>query len=480
MAQETQMRGCRRGYHRPVSAMTRGQVASRVPGGDYYHGERHQLVALVSFADKAFQGSESETMAQWNKIFNAVDMQESPFKGSVHDYFYDQSYRQLNLQFDLYYVQLADKVVKYRSWDSKYDDPVPDDENSQYLVNEIMDQLEKRDIDWSRYDWNGDGYVNQLLIVYAGKGMNDGGGKNSIWPHQWWLSAHRKDRQEDVYCEPRSVSYDNKNYLIDCYCALPELDGIGSYGSFGTLIHEFTHCFGFPDFYYNGSSYVGNWDLMDRGNYNGGGYLPPGYSAHERWLMGWLKPTELTSNFSTNTMPALADEGVAYLIRNDGYGDEFYMVENRQQTSWDASLPGSGIVVFHIDYDPAVWTGITSWPNSNNRKRYVMIPANNKTTYTDSNAKNWAYPYGANNQLTNTSSPAATLWHENTDGSMLMNKSLTEMNVSGEGLASFSFSTTTTGIVDHHNASSPSVLYEYGPIRIVRTSNGIIKKVMKR
>ena len=96
------------------------------------------------------------------------------------------------------------------------------------------------------------------------------------------------------------------------------------------------------------------------------------------------------------------------------------------------------------------------------------------------NAKNWAYPYGANNQLTNTSSPAATLYHPNADGSLLMNKSLTEMNVSGEGLASFNFSTPTTGIVEHHNASSSSVLYEYGPIRIVRTSNGTIKKVMKR
>ena len=121
-----------------------------------------------------------------------------------------------------------------------------------YIVEDVMEELLKRDIDWSLYDWNDDGYINQLLIIYAGNGMHDSSGSNLIWPHQWWMSEHLKDRQEGVYCEPIPVSSGDKDYLVDCYCALNELTKNGDYGSFGTICHEYTHCFGFPDFYYNG------------------------------------------------------------------------------------------------------------------------------------------------------------------------------------------------------------------------------------
>ena len=141
---------------------------------------------------------------------------EDPFKGSVHDYFFDQSYGDFSIIFDLIYVQVSGDAEKYASTWS-------DDENSQYLVEDVMEELLKRDIDWSLYDWNDDGYINQLLIIYAGNGMHDSSGSNLIWPHQWWMSEHLKNRQEGVYCEPIPVSSGDKDYLVDCYCALNEL-----------------------------------------------------------------------------------------------------------------------------------------------------------------------------------------------------------------------------------------------------------------
>ena len=442
MAQdEIRLRSCRRGTPRPMTDIRRSSQVTRQPGGDYYKGDRHQLVVLVAFADRSFQGDEAATLEQWNQIFNTENYTESPYRGSVHDYFVAQSYTQLNLIFDLQYVLLSENCVKYRSWDKSYGDAEDDDENSQYLVQDIMEVLKTRDIDWSQYDWNGDGYVNQLLIVYAGKGMNDGGGENSIWPHQWWLTEHLKDRQPGVYCDPVTVDYAGNDYLIDCYCTVQEKGSNSS--SFGTICHEYSHCFGFPDFYYGSTKYVASWDLMDYGNYNGGGYCPPGYSAHERWLMGWLEPTELTTNTSITDGVALSDEGQAWLVRNDGYENEYYIVENRQQKGWDTKLPGNGIVVFHIVYDPEVWVSTTLMPNGPSFQRYTIIPANNKTSWTSQYG--WAYPYGDNNQLTNESSPAATLKYENTDGTLFMNKSLTSMSVT-DGLASFAFENHTTGI----------------------------------
>ena len=470
------VRSCRRGTPRPQSmSLTRGASGgqSRQAGGDFYHGDRRQLTVLVAFNDCAFKGDEAATIQQWDKILNAENLTETPFKGSVHDYFLAQSYGDFNVTFDLQYVVLGDSYIKYRSWDKGYGDADDDDENSQYLVKDIMEVLKTRDIDWSLYDWNGDGFVNQLLIVYAGKGMNDGGGSNSIWPHQWWMSEHLKDRQQGVYCDPIPVNDGSKQYLVDCYCALAELTGKNDYGSFGTVCHEYSHCFGLPDFYYGSTKVVGGWDLMDYGNYSGDGYCPPGYSAHERWLMGWLTPTELTESATVTNMPQLSEQPVAYLVRNDGWENEYYFIENRQQTGWDSSIPGHGVVVFHIDFDPSVWTSTTVTPNSLSYKRYTIFPANNKTSL--SYKTGWTYPYNGNNQLTNESTPAATLNHINTDDSKLMNKPVTNIAVTA-GLASFDFmGGALSGICNVHSTSNSQSLlfYTLDGRRVTNPTKGI-------
>ena len=91
----TIQRGCRVGTPRPEGmALRRGAPTGqkKQTGGDFYYGERHQLTVMVEFNDRAFKGDEEATLAQWNLIFNAKDLKEPPFKGSVHDYFYAQSY----------------------------------------------------------------------------------------------------------------------------------------------------------------------------------------------------------------------------------------------------------------------------------------------------------------------------------------------------------------------------------------------------
>ena len=219
---------------------------------------------------------------------------------------------------------------------------------------------------------------------------------------------------------------------------------------------------------------------MDHAYYDSRAFCPVSYSAHERWLMGWLTPTELTSATTITSMPALCDEPVAYLIRNDGYEQEYYMVENRQKRGWDAQLPGSGLVIFHVDFDADTWTGVNGKnANPGSNDRYLIFAANNSPHY--SSSFGWPYPYSGNNELTNTSSPAAKLNNANTDGSMLMSKPIINIQVT-DGIASFDFMGGASSVTPlSTDLSSPfTVLYDIGPVRIVRMPNGEIKKVMKR
>jgi M6 family metalloprotease-like protein len=440
-----------------------------------YIGDRRQLVVLASFADRTFKGDEAATMEQWEKIFNAENFNEQSFYGSIHDYFFAQSYGLLNLTFDLQYVELDKMHTVYGStqWD---------DENSQYLVDDIVDVLQTRNIDWSPYDWNGDGEIEQLLIVYAGKGSaygGFGGDKNAIWPHQWWLNEHLDLTTSDPndYRDALTVESGDQQFTVNCYCALQELNAYDTYGSFGTICHEYSHCFGLPDFY-ESTAIIKDWDLMDYGNYSGQGFHPCGYSAHERFLMGWLQPVELTAPTTITDMPALHDEPVAYLVRNEGCANEYYIIENRQRQSWDAMLPGSGIVIFHIDYDPDLWLSKVTPVNTYRKKRYYIFPANNNFSIYYS--MGWAYPYGSNDMLTDTSSPSAVLNNPNTDGTLLMSKPITNMAVTG-GLASFDFcADNLSAITDTPVDNRQQLLYQLGPVSIVRDAMGKVKKVVKK
>lgn len=441
-------------------------------------GNKRQMVVLASFADKQFKSP--NPLQLWDRIFNETGFAEDKFNGSIHDYFYDQSYGKFQLQFDLHHVSLANNRVKYAS-------TVEDDDNSQYLVYDIVDTLINRgSIDWSPYDWDDDGYIDQIIIIFAGMGQNSGGGPNTIWPHHGFLTWHTDGHT-------KTVTSKGKSFTINRYCCIQEENSRGEYGSFGTICHEYSHCFDLPDIYYGSTQIVGKWDLMDYGNYNGDGFRPCNYSAFERMLMGWIDVQELSSPTEINNMAAMTDSPQAYLIRNNGYSSEYYIIENRQQKGWDSDLPASGLIIFHIDYDETVWKDLTQ--NINDPKagsegiyRYTIIPANNQTSV--GTQKEWAYPHETNNSLTNLSSPAAILYHANTDNTFLMSKPISNIRVEN-GLAGFSFmagSPSGIATIPTESLSQEAIYDLYGRrlntsaikpgLYIIKYKNGETKKVV--
>lgn len=398
-------------------------------GGDHqpYVGTKKGLIILVEFADTKFWEDHTPTLYQ--RIANEEGFNEMGFSGSVKDYFKDQSYGQFELDFDI-----AGPVTLPNNY-SYYGGPINgQNDNPTALGEMVISACEAidNDIDFTNYDWDGDGEVDQVFILYAGHGEASWDDPNTIWPHEWDIhSALGKTLtldgvKIDTYacsCELGVKTENNKR--VEC------IDGIG------TICHEFSHCLGLADMYdtsYSGYYGMGNWDLMDQGSYNGDGYLPANYTSYERMYAGWIEPTELKENCEISSMKDLASSGEAYIIYNDNNKNEYYLLENRQLTGWDAGLPNSGLLILHVDFDATVWK--QNLVNSTSRQRCTIFIADNNPNENDAGD---IYPYSYNNSLTNTSTPAATLNNMNTDGSKYMNKSIRNITRNGDGTVSFTF-----------------------------------------
>ena len=287
-------------------------------------------------------------------------------------------------------------------------------------------------VDFSKYDWEGDGNVDMVFVIYAGYGEATSTKRpDVIWPHQFELNYTGKDL------------YLNNKY-VNVYACSNEIDEINDTGKphvqgIGAICHEFSHCLGYPDLYDTGSAGrfgLGHFDLMCQGSYNGDTFRPAGYSSYEKWMAGWLTPIELSNeDKQINDLKAVSDNGEAYIIYNQRNRNEYYLLENRQHTGWDDALPGTGLQISHVDYDRTSWE--YNRVNAEDHQRFTIFHADGLAGA--SNENNDLYPYKDNNSLTNNSYPAATLYNSNSDGTLMMNRGVTNITQNADGTMSFKY-----------------------------------------
>lgn len=386
-------------------------------------GKRKGLVILVNFKDKKMQSK--HTQAEWNDYFNKVGYNKYGNNGSVHDYFYAQSYGKLDLEFDVIGpVTVSKNMASYGANDAQGNDIDPAG-----MIKEACElAYAKEKMDMSQYDWDGDGAVDQVYVIYAGYGEAAGGEANTIWPHEW-----------DIQGGGYSLVLGGQR--IRTYACSSELNGgSGTYISgIGTACHEFSHCMGIPDFYDTaggGCFGMDAWDLMDYGSYGGDGYEPTGYNTYEKWVSGWIEPTILTEPCYIKNMKPLSDAPEACVVFNEANKNEYYIFENRQLKGTDVALPNHGMLVIHVDYDQKVWFD-NEVNNTSNHQRFTVVPADNKLT--SETVSGDTYPGTTKStELTDTSKPAATLFNANSDGRKFLGKPVTEITEK-DGLISFTF-----------------------------------------
>lgn len=429
-----------RGVRRVLPTPTKTWDASRI---------YKQMVILVEFSDVSF--NREDPRATYDKMFNEPGYNERDGAGCVADYFREQSGGLFNLQFDVY------GPVQVSSVAQPYKNPSSDTRNfGGEVFKEATQKVVKEnpEVDFSQYDWNGDRYVDQVIYVYAGFAGNQGNSAcfGYIWPNTSSFSN---------VSAPGGVKISNYSSSAELwYSSSSKL----SYG-IGTICHEFTHCLGLPDIYPTSSgagySVVDEWDLMDGGNFTNYGWCPPNYTPLEKMLLGWLTPIELTEHATIKNMKPSSEGGEVYRIKHSD--NEWYLLENRQLRGWDYGLPGRGLVIYHVYYDGSVWAG-NSVNNNRNKRRFELVHADNtdydawsvivpsnKNPYQRSprmgNIRLSTSPYPwttdsttfVNNELTDTSVPAAKMNYSNFNGSTLLGKPITNIQMDDEGLISFDF-----------------------------------------
>lgn len=394
-------------------------------------GERKGLVILVNYKDKKMQ----HTQAEYNDYFNKAGYSDNNCTGSVRDYFLSQSYGKFSLDFDVMGPVTLSKNLSY------YGDNDSDgnDKHAAEMVAEAV-KLAVSGIDLKKYDWDGDGYVDQVYVVYAGYGEHADAPANTIWPHEFELSEAAKYNDGPGALTINGVT-------IDTYACSSELRGSSGnkMDGIGTACHEFSHCLAIPDMYdtsADGENFGMNvWDLMDYGSYNGEdgyGETPAPFTSYERMYCGWLTPVELTQPCNVNDMPAITKEPVAYLIRNANpkFPGEYYLLENHQQESWDAYAPAHGMLVLHVDFNSNAWKQNTV-NNVASHQRMTIIPADGKLSHYNTAGDTWPGT-SKKTALTDSSNPAAKLYNLNSNGRKFMGRPI-ENIAEKDGLISFTF-----------------------------------------
>ena len=157
-----------------------------------------------------------------------------------------------------------------------------------------------------------------------------------------------------------------------------------------------------------------------------GGDRPAHHNMWTKKFYGWVQPQELYYDGNIS-IPSSTTNPVAYYFTTPVNG-EYMLLENVQQTGFNASVPGNGLLVYHADEN---W--ILSHLNQNNinttsHQGLYIVAAGGST-----NSGSALFPTYSATALTDNSYPSIPSW-----GNYDISKGLTNITKTG-GVVSFNF-----------------------------------------
>lgn len=306
------------------------------------------LVILVEFIDTPF--TVLDTKEKFHNMLNSSGYCYQGARGSVRDYFIDNSDSLFLPQFTVVGPVQLDKPMEYYGENGENGEEI----NSAEMVKDAC-RIVSSQIKFSDYDSNNDDIVDMIYVIFASYGENENRDNTEyIWPHAGNIAES-------------NLIIDDK--LIGRYACSAEYSGKKmadtppQMATIGIFCHEFSHTLGLPDFYNTRSGSgltLGSLSIMDRGNFLDNGRCPAGYSAFEKEYLEWIEiPTIEVSDSITlsplNTIKSDSNRVSALKVAIPNTKEYFYF-ENRQREGWDMFLPGTGLFIYHVDRsDETAW-----------------------------------------------------------------------------------------------------------------------------
>ncbi len=376
-------------------------------------GEQKVIAILVEYSDVKFELKNPRDY--FSRMLNEPGFSDYGGTGSAKEYFEECSGGLFRPDFDVYGPLTLSRNMAF--YGGNYSG---NDANPGMMVVEACQQLDAT-VDFSQYDRDEDGFIDNVFLFYAGRGEATGGSEDTVWPHSWGITT----------------AYPTKEYIfdgvqLDRYACSNEWEETRPDGV-GTFVHEFSHVLGLPDLYttaYTTAFTPGSWSALDYGPYNNDGMTPPLYGAFERYALGWIEPAAISGPLNATLAPIGAN--TAGIIRTDSEY-EFFLLENRQKTSWDTYIPGHGMLVWHVDYNLAVWRD--NCVNNSLKHQYVDIEEADNLPTTSTRDGDSFPGYDGITSFTDDTKPSMRTWNGKGLG-----LPLTDIAESADGMITFKVS----------------------------------------
>lgn len=291
-------------------------------------GTQKFLVLLVNYSDS----SQLYTLTNFKDLFYNTNYNFQGASGSIRKYFLNNSFNQLTFLLTASicgWLNVAHPHNYYAGTMAS--------NNWKSFVIDAIDAARGAftSLNFSNYDANSDGIVDGIIIIHQGKGQESSGNTN------------------DIYSYMGDMTSDNKVYngkKIGQYIILPEFyANTKDIQTPGIICHYIGHLLGLPDMTPENLSNDGTgiWDLMGRGYGLNNGRTPANLTAWEKSKLGWQTPTVISATGSYSLKNAM-NNNKSYKI-NTIASNEYFLLENRQNTGWDTYLPGHGMMIYHVD-----------------------------------------------------------------------------------------------------------------------------------
>ena len=288
----------------------------------------HVPLILVEFPDAnaIYQSSQLDSMMN-QEGYTHLNYENT---GSFRDFYQEISYGQFLPVADISRWFTAANNHDYYGYNNGY-------QRVRQLVRDMVDSLEMSGFDWTKYDNDGDGYVDALTLIHQGPGAEEGDQTN-IWSHKWNLGN-------------LAVTYDN--VTIDSYNMNPEIQN-GNIVAIGVLAHEFGHSLGLPDLYDTdySSTGAGKLSLMASGSWGTSGNTPWYPSSMVGWIkneLGWVDIIQIEDDQTNVSIEQSYSSNLIYRVNHSQVEEEYWLIENRQKIGSDTLITTPGLTIWHIN-----------------------------------------------------------------------------------------------------------------------------------